>query len=72
MSLPARLASVVLSRPCPYCGHVLDKKGSWFQHISHYRCESCQKQVEMTYEAKVELFEKYSRQKQIRAPCDSN
>jgi endogenous inhibitor of DNA gyrase (YacG/DUF329 family) len=59
MPLSGRLADIVLSRPCPYCGHVLDKKGSWFQHISLYKCGGCQKQVQMTYEAKVELFDNF-------------
>ena len=59
MPLSGRLPDVVLSRPCPHCGHVLDKKGSWFHHVSLYQCGSCHKQVPMTYDAKVELLEQY-------------
>jgi hypothetical protein len=60
MPLSGSLARIVLSRPCPYCGHVLVRTGSWFQHLSHYNCESCQKEVSMAYDAKVELFNKHS------------
>lgn len=59
MPLSSRLADLVLSRPCPHCGYVLHMKGRWFQRLSLYKCAYCQKQVQMTYEAKVELFEKY-------------
>src|SRR6266516_4613445 len=44
MPLSGALANIVLGRPCPYCGHVVHKKGSWFQSISHYKCASCKKQ----------------------------
>jgi transposase-like protein len=60
MPLSLRLANVLLSRPCPHCGHVLHKKGSWFHHISLYKCESCQKQVQMGYDAKVKLFDEHA------------
>lgn len=62
MPLSHRLANVVLSRPCPYCGHALNKKGSWFKTISSYNCKSCQKQVQMGYDAKVKLFDKHAHQ----------
>jgi DNA-directed RNA polymerase subunit RPC12/RpoP len=59
MPLSGHLANVVLGRACPHCGYVLHKKGSWFQHVSLYRCVGCRKQVQMTYAAKVELFDQH-------------
>jgi transposase-like protein len=57
MPLSRALANVVLTNPCPHCGHKLEKKGSWFQSIGHYRCEACRQETAMEYDAKVELFE---------------
>jgi hypothetical protein len=34
---------------------------AWFQHISLYKCPGCRKRVQMTYEAKVELFDRHPR-----------
>ena len=59
MPLSNRLANVVLHRPCPHCGHVLQRGGSWFHHIPRYKCEICYEEVQMTYDAKLALFEKY-------------
>jgi transposase-like protein len=57
MPLTKGLLDVLLSHPCPHCGHKQEKKGSWFQTIGHYRCPSCGHSVQITYEDKVGLFE---------------
>ena len=41
MPLTSGLLDVLLSHPCPRCGHRQEKKGSWFKTISHYTCPSC-------------------------------
>ena len=32
MPLTSGLLDVLLSHPCPHCGHKHEKKGSWFQN----------------------------------------
>jgi len=61
MPLSPALLNVLLTHPCPHCGHELQKRGSWFQTIAHYRCESCQRDVHIGYDGKLALFEKYAR-----------
>jgi transposase-like protein len=57
MPLTSGLLDVLLSHPCPRCGHRLEKKGSWFKTISHYTCPSCRHSVQMGYDEKFRLFE---------------
>jgi len=57
MPLNRDLFQVLLSHPCPRCGHKQVKKGSWFKTISHYTCPSCGHSVEIGYDEKVRLFE---------------
>ena len=57
MPLTKGLLDVLLSHPCPYCGHKVENKGSWFKTISHYTCPSCGHSVQMSYDDKVRLFE---------------
>jgi transposase-like protein len=57
MPLTKGLLAVLLSHPCPRCGHSQEEKGSWFKTISHYTCSSCGHSVQMGYDAKVGLFE---------------
>jgi DNA-directed RNA polymerase subunit RPC12/RpoP len=57
MPLTKGLLNVLLSHPCPHCGHKHEKKGSWFQTIAHYSCSSCSHSVRMGYDDKVHLFE---------------
>ena len=57
MALTSGLLDVLLSHPCPRCGHRQEKKGSWFKTISHYTCPSCGHSVRMSYDDKVRLFE---------------
>ena len=57
MPLTKGLSDVLLSYPCPHCGHKQDKKGSWFQTIGQYTCPSCDRSVRITYDDNVRLFE---------------
>jgi hypothetical protein len=34
--------------------------GRWFLTIARYRCPSCQREVRMTYDAKVKLFDAHA------------
>jgi transposase-like protein len=61
MPLSQGLLNVVLSRPCPHCQHVLERKGSFFQSASHYTCTSCAKRVAMGYQDKLKLFADHAR-----------
>jgi transposase-like protein len=60
MPLSRALLHVLLRHACPHCGHELERKGSYFQTVGHYRCETCEGQVRIGYEDKVELFEKHA------------
>jgi predicted RNA-binding Zn-ribbon protein involved in translation (DUF1610 family) len=57
MPLTHRLADVTLRHPCPHCGHVLEKKGSWFRVVGRYTCSGCGTQMQMGYEVKIKLFD---------------
>jgi transposase-like protein len=57
MPLAKGLLDVLLSYPCPECGHKQEKKGSWFKTIGHYTCPSCGHSVQMAYDEKIRLFE---------------
>ena len=57
MPLTKGLLDVLLSHPCPDCGHKHEKKGSWFKTITHYTCSSCGHSVRMGYDVKARLFE---------------
>jgi hypothetical protein len=50
------LADVLLIHPCPYCGHKLAKKGSWFQAVAGYECQECFELVRLTRHAKSKLL----------------
>jgi hypothetical protein len=60
MPLSSVLAQVLLTHPCPHCGHKLEKKGSWFQAIARYQCEACFGPVRLTQDAKIKLFDAYA------------
>ena len=57
MPLTSGLLDVLLSHPCPRCGHKQEKKGSWFKTISHYTCPSCGHSVQMGYDEQIRLFD---------------
>ena len=57
LALTKGLLDVLLSHPCPHCGHKQEKKGSWFKTIGHYTCPSCGHSVQMSYDEKIRLFE---------------
>ena len=56
MPLSVKLNDVLLTRPCPRCGHNRKKLGKWFQVIRHYQCEGCGTNLPMTYPDKIALF----------------
>ena len=60
MSLSRALVGVILTNPCPHCGHNLEMKGSWFQAVSNYRCKSCEQKVRLAYEDKLRLFDAHA------------
>ena len=61
MPLDKELFGVILTHPCPHCGHKLQKNGSWFAMKSvGYRCSACDRDVEMNYSTKLVLFDSHS------------
>jgi transposase-like protein len=60
MPLSRTLYHVPMTHPCPHCGHKLEKNGSYFQAVVHYRCGSCRHEVGVPYEAKVKLFDDHA------------
>ena len=60
MPLSPALDNAMLTRPCPNCGHKLEKRGVWFKAVGRYVCEGCQLYVLMNYLHKVELFDAYA------------
>jgi hypothetical protein len=60
MPLDRKLMHVLLSHPCPHCGHKLTMRGNWFSVIGNYRCALRRKNVRMTYEVKLALFESHA------------
>jgi ribosomal protein S27AE len=60
MPLTSGLLDVLLSHPCPRCGHRQEKKGSWFQTVGHYTCPTCGHSVRMAYDDKLRLFEAHA------------
>jgi transposase-like protein len=60
MPLSRALLPVLLTSPCPHCRHRLEKKGGWFQSVSHYRCGACHQEVSVSYEDKVKLFDDHA------------
>jgi len=61
MTLTRRLAHTLLSYPCPSCGHVLEKAGSWFTTVGRYECAGCLEVRQLGYDAKVQLFAEHIR-----------
>lgn len=60
MTLSVALMPVLLTRPCPNCGHKLEKKGNWFKIKTSYRCEACHEDIPLRYEAKLKLFDDHA------------
>jgi len=58
--LSLALDRVILTRPCPNCGHQLKKQGVWFKAVGQYICEECRLFIVMTDPEKVELFEAHA------------
>ncbi len=58
--LSPALNDMTLTRPCPKCGHNLEKKGIWFKVIKSYRCEACDEDIPMDYETKLRLFDAHA------------
>jgi hypothetical protein len=60
MPLPGGLLHIDLTFNCPHCNRALVKSGGWFQSVSQFRCEGCQRILWLTYDDKVVLFEKHA------------
>jgi len=54
--LSLALDRVILTRPCPKCGHQLKKQGVWFKAVGQYICEECRLFIVMTYPEKGGAF----------------
>ena len=61
VTIPLELSDATLTLECPYCGHPLVRKGSWFKVIGKYRSEKRQSEVRIGYPDKLRLFHRYSR-----------
>ncbi|PAP98061.1 MAG: hypothetical protein E5Y88_24835 [Mesorhizobium sp.] len=60
MSLSPSLFSVGLTFQCPQCNFTVIKNGSWFQVVSHYKCEGCGREIRITYPDKIGIFQKHA------------
>ena len=60
MSLSPRLVSVGLTFQCPQCNFAVIKNGSWFQVVSHYKCEGCGRAIRITYSDKIAIFNRHA------------
>ncbi|RWE12304.1 MAG: hypothetical protein EOS23_10660 [Mesorhizobium sp.] len=60
MSLSPSLFSVGLTFQCPQCNFTVIKNGSWFQVVSHYRCDGCGREIRITYPDKIAIFQKHA------------
>jgi DNA-directed RNA polymerase subunit RPC12/RpoP len=59
MPLSRDLANATLTHRCPHCGHPCKRRGAWFSCCGRYRCVSCQQEVRLGYEEKVQLFDQH-------------
>ena len=59
MTLSSKLNDVLLTYPCPKCGHPLIKKGSHFKLVRTLKCATCGHAKHWTYDEKVKLFDKH-------------
>jgi DNA-directed RNA polymerase subunit RPC12/RpoP len=59
MPLSRDLANVTLTHRCPNCGHPFQRSGAWFSACGRYRCSTCQHEVRLGYQEKVQLFEQH-------------
>jgi transposase-like protein len=57
MPLSMKLRNAALAFGCPHCGHTLVKSGAWFMGTKRFTCGGCGREVRLTYEAKLALFE---------------
>ena len=67
MPLSDSLRYVDLTFDCPHCDHPLIKSGTWFQSVGCFKCEGCQREVQLTYDDKVALFDKHAQGKKIKS-----
>ena len=61
MPLTQRVAHSILSYPCPKCGHVLRRLGTWFVVAREFTCLGCHEPVALQYGAKLKVFDNYLR-----------
>lgn len=58
MGLSIELNNVHLCFPCKYCNHAHVKAGRWFVTQSAFVCDGCGHTNRITYQQKMELFER--------------
>ena len=61
MTLSCKLDDAMLTMLCPQCARPSIRKGSWFKHVSRFRCAECGHATQLTYEDKLKLFDKHAK-----------
>ncbi|MDB5483252.1 MAG: hypothetical protein JWO83_4305 [Caulobacteraceae bacterium] len=56
MPLTRDLDQILLTHPCPHCGHGLEKTGRWFTTAAGFRCGGCGVPSRITYDIKLRLW----------------
>jgi DNA-directed RNA polymerase subunit RPC12/RpoP len=69
MPLSGALVTVLLTMPCPHCGHKLEKVGSWFKSTTRYECAGCHQTVRVRYEDKLKLFDDHAHLSELGVPA---
>jgi transposase-like protein len=59
MPLTNALNYTLVGYTCSHCGHRFERTGLWFKSVSHFRCEACGRQLQLSYGEKVTLFEQH-------------
>jgi hypothetical protein len=60
MRLSRKLFDTLMTFECPYCGHTTSKKGGWFKAKVSLQCQGCRNETPLSYDAKIQLFAKYT------------
>jgi predicted RNA-binding Zn-ribbon protein involved in translation (DUF1610 family) len=61
MGLPTHLSETLMTFECPKCGLALTRKGSWFRSASRFKCAGCGTETPITYDDKIRLFDRATR-----------
>jgi hypothetical protein len=66
MPLSGRLLHENLTFHCPHCDFAIIRSEGWFQTVGRYRCRACDREVRLTYDDKLALFDKHTDEKRPR------